>query len=277
MCSISHEKSVRWKARDGFLCAATLIIASFATNEALWITDRNSHSIAIWFYQHRNFIEGSLFLTECGLSLLIVFLFARARAVRDFLDQVGLIRPVTSPGFFAAFVAIGFGFLALYGATKQWIPPNHLSRGFYEQGGMAKWFFIIYAVLIAPFCEEVVRRGFLYRAFRGSFTPVWSIFFVLCVHAYFHWGTISHSFYTFICLVLVEVWLCLIREWTANLWNCVLCHAVYNATQNLPWYIYTIGLILFLPYYAHRQLKIKNSKLKPSCDKPSPPPPDQPA
>jgi membrane protease YdiL (CAAX protease family) len=231
---------------------------SFITNEVLWIADRNSHSFASLLYAHRNLTQAALLLTQGSLSLCIVFLFARIQSVHNFFNQVGMSHQPTLSGLFAACVAVGIGYLALYGVVKQWIPPNQLFRSFYYQGGWAKWFFIVDALLIAPFCEEVVRRGFLYRAFRGSYKPPSSICFVLCVHAYFHWGTISQSLCTFTCLVLVEIWLCLIQEWTGNLWNCVLCHAAYNATQNLPWYIYSIGLILYWLYLYNISRKRRN-------------------
>jgi membrane protease YdiL (CAAX protease family) len=252
MFSLLNEKAVKWKARDGFVCALVLIILSFIPNQILWFAYKNSPICSEWLNAHSNLTQGALMLIQSSLSLLAVFLFARTRSLQDFFAQVGASRHPTLSGWFAAWVAIGIGFLALYGSAKQWIPPDQLVRDFYYQGGAAKWFFIIYGVLVAPFSEEVVRRGFLYRAFRGSFKPLPSTCFVLCVHAYFHWGLISHSFYTLSCLILVEVLLCFIREWTGNLWNCVLCHAVYNATQDLPWYIYTIVLILLLPYCAYR-------------------------
>ena len=253
MHSISDERAVKWKARDGFVCALALIILSFLTNQILWFAYENSPACADWLNAHSNLTQGALMLVESSLSLFAVLVFARTWPVRNLFTQVGLSYRPTLPGWFAACVVIGIGFLALYGSAKQWIPPNQLVRDFYFQGGTAKWFFIIYGVLVAPFSEEVVRRGFLYRAFRGSFKPIPSTFFVLCVHTYFHWGLISHSFYALSCLVLVEVLLCFIREWTGNVWNCVLCHAVYNATQCLPWYIYTTVLVLLLPYCVYRK------------------------
>jgi membrane protease YdiL (CAAX protease family) len=249
--SAFDKQHIKWKPRDGFLCALALILLSYITNEILWYLYDNIPACADWLKAHSNLTQGALMLVQSSLSLLTVFLFARVRSIQNFFAQAGLINQPTLSGWFSAWVSIGIGFLALYGVTKQWIPPNHISRSFYYQGGAAKWFFIVYAVLIAPFCEEIVRRGFLYRAFRGSYKLPLSIFLILCFHAYFHWGIISHSFYTFGCLVLVEIWLCLIQEWTGNLWNCVLCHTIYNATQNLPWYVYSIGLILYLPYLYH--------------------------
>jgi membrane protease YdiL (CAAX protease family) len=253
--SAFDKQSVKWKARDGFLCAVTLMIVSYATNEVLWVADRNSHTFAVLLYAHLNFTQGALMLTESIQSLLIVFLFAHTWSLREFFAKIGLSREPTTSGWFAAWLAIGIGILALYGVARQWIPPNHLIRSFFYQGGGAKWFIIVYGVLIAPFFEEVVRRGFLYQAFRGSYNIYLSIFFVLCVHAYFHWGIISHSFYTFGCLVLVEVLLCAIREWTGNVWNCVLFHAAYNATQSLPWYVCLVSLIIVLPYFSFRVVK----------------------
>jgi len=256
MDSALDIKNANWKARDGFFCAVALIILSFILNQILWFAYKNIPSCTDWLNANSNLTQAALMLVQSSLSLLAVFLFARSRSVRGFFAQVGMSHQPTLSGWFAACVAIGIGFLALYGVAKQWIPPDQLAREFYYQGGVAKWFFIIYGVLLAPFSEEVVRRGFLYRAFRGSYKPLLSTFLVLCVHAYFHWGLISQSFYTFVCLVLVEALLCVIREWTGNVWNCVLCHAAYNATQGLPWYFYSIGLIFYLPYLYHKRKRV---------------------
>lgn len=258
MRSVVNEKTVKWKARDGFVCALALIILSIITNELLRVTYLNNPSFTNWFKANEKFAQGVLLLIHSSLWVLTAFVLARIRSPRGFLDQVGLSSQPTLSGWFGAWIAIGICFLALYGVAKQWIPPNQFSRSFHYQGGITKWFFIWYAVLIAPFSEEVVMRGFLYRAFRGSYNIYLSVILVLCVHGYFHWGIIIQSFYTFMCLVLVEILLCAIREWTSSVWNCVLCHAAYNATQNLPWYLFSIGLILYLPYlyYVSRKRQV---------------------
>jgi len=253
MCSVVNKQAVKWKAKDGFVCALALIILSLIPDQILWFAYKNSPFCTNWLNAHSNLTQGGLLLIQSSLSLLTIFLFARTRSAQEFFVQVGINHQPTLPGWFAAWIAMGIGFLALYGTNKQWIPSNQLSNDFVSQGGIAKSFFIIYGVLVAPFSEEVVRRGFLYRAFRGSYKPLSSTLIVLCVHAFFHWGLISHSFYAFCCLLFVEALLCLIREWTGNVWNCVLCHVVYNATQGLPYIVCLTGLILLLPQLSYHE------------------------
>lgn len=253
MHSVAPEEAVKWKARDGYLCAIALILVSLLPNEALWFAYRHSQVCAAWLAAHSNLTQGGLLLVQSGLSLLTVYLFARAFSPRRFFANVGMAQQPTILGWCAAWAGIGIGLLAIYGTYKEWIPPSHVARDFFSEGGVAKLFFIVYGVLIAPFSEEVVRRGFLYQAFRGSYKPLLSTALVLAVHAFFHWGLISRSVYTSICLVLVEALLCVIREKTKNVWNCVLCHGAYNATQGLPLHVCLVGLILLLPYCAYRR------------------------
>ena len=245
---------VKWKARDGFLCVLAVVVMSFVTNQVLWFLYRHNSASADWMNRHAYFTEGALMVVQGCLTFLTVLFFARSRSTHEFLAQVGLGSGFTILGWLAAWAGVGIGFLALYGTLKQWIPPDQTANDFYREGGWPKIFFIAYGVLLGPFFEEVFRRGFLYRAFRTSFNPVVSTIFVLGVHAYFHWGIISQAFYTFACLMLVEVLLCILREWTGNVWNCVLCHAAFNATQGLPKHVYIIALMLLLAYYVLREL-----------------------
>jgi len=69
---------------------------------------------------------------------------------------------------------------------------------------------------------------------------------VVCVVAYFHWGLLAQPM-AFILLVVGVVLLCLIREWTGSLWNCILFHAAYNATVTLRWPFYVFGMLAVLP------------------------------
>jgi uncharacterized protein len=112
------------------------------------------------------------------------------------------------------------------------------------------WSYAICIVLLTPFYEETVMRGFLYRAFRGSYGVLASAAFVLLVVAYFHWGLLSRPL-SFACIALGSLLLCGIREWTGSLWNCILFHAAYNATVTLRWPFYVFGLLAVLPLCAH--------------------------
>jgi membrane protease YdiL (CAAX protease family) len=243
------KNSGELKANDGLVCAVAIIILAFVTNEILRVNIHFSPSFADWFRTNEAVAQIILLLIQSCLWILIAFVLARKRSPLLFLNQLGVDSRPTLFGWFAAWLAIGIGFLALYGVWKQWIPQNHFTENFHSQGGTLKWLFVLCAVCLAPLSEEIVMRGFLYHAFRGSYNFLLSVFLVLCVHAYFHWGLISQSYYTFACLVLLEILLCCVREWSGSVWNCFLCHAAYNAIQNLPWYFCLIGLVIFLPYY----------------------------
>jgi membrane protease YdiL (CAAX protease family) len=104
-------------------------------------------------------------------------------------------------------------------------------------------------VLLTAFYEETVTRGFLYRAFRGSYQVFASIVCVLLFVGYFHWGLTAQPL-AFVLLLIGAVLLCMIREWTGSIWNCILFHAAYNATVTLRWPFYVFGLLAVLPLCA---------------------------
>jgi membrane protease YdiL (CAAX protease family) len=175
-----------------------------------------------------------------------VFLFTRPRVVSEFLDRSGLTLPPSLFGWFAAWLGVGIGWLNLYGVIKGWIPQSHISSSYSAERGVMWWSYAGCTVLLTPFYEETVIRGFLYRAFRGSYGVLPSAAGVLLVVAYFHWGLLSEPL-SVACLAIGSVLLCAIREWTRSLWNCILFHAAYNATVTLRWPFYILGLLAVLP------------------------------
>lgn len=221
------------------------------TNESLWILYRNSQFFLSFFTNHESLTQAILLMVQNSLSIVIVYLFTGTRSLHNFLIQTGLCSKPTFYGWLAAWGAFCLAVFALYAVTRRLIPQNSISHIFYTQGGIAKWFFIIFAVFVAPICEEVVRRGFLYCAFRKSFGPWLGTICILCLNIYFHWGLISRSYYTFGCIILVEASLCLLRERTGSLWNCILFHSTYNITQSLPFYYSPLILLIVLFYFLY--------------------------
>jgi len=154
-------------------------------------------------------------------------------------------------GWFMAWVAVGVGILGYFWTAKGLSPPNfHLER--VRFGGIGAWWaYIIYVVILAPFYEEVVMRGFVYRALRADYGIILSTLVVLIANAYFHWRVVSGPSGSLTGLVFPTVgagFLCLIRERTNSVWNCVLFHAAHNATATLPWPAYVVGILLILPF-----------------------------
>jgi membrane protease YdiL (CAAX protease family) len=136
--------------------------------------------------------------------------------------------------------------LELYFVTKGWEPQNTSAARLRSSGGGLWFSYLISTLVIAPFYEETVMRGFLYRAFRSSYTVPASAFCVVLVVGYFHWGLLAQPLF-FADLVVGAGVLCLIRERTGSTWNCTLFHAAHNASASVRWPFYLGGMLLVLP------------------------------
>src|SRR5207244_5589961 len=128
---------------------------------------RNSPTSASWLGSPLATIALRIF--RAAWWVLVVFLFTRPRSVPEFLTRCGLTIPPSLFGWFAAWLGVGIGWLNLYGVIKGWIPQSQISSSYYADGGVMWWSYAACIVLLTPFYEETVMRGFLYRAFRGSY------------------------------------------------------------------------------------------------------------
>jgi membrane protease YdiL (CAAX protease family) len=81
-----------------------------------------------------------------------------------------------------------------------------------------------------PFVEESIMRGFFYRAFRGSYSVAVSTLLVVAIALATHWTQDYRSWVALIALGAGNVLFCFLRERSDGLWDCILCHFVYNAT-----------------------------------------------
>lgn len=211
---------------------------------------RSSPAFSHWWATA--FGTGIINITQDALWLFVALWFSRVEAIQDFLGPAGLLRRVGLFGWCAACLAIAISFIDGYGASKGWTASSRqLQPVGYGPSTMAWWWFTSSSVLIAPFCEEVVARGFLFRAFRGRYNFMVTTVIIICFSAYFHWSSVSRSVFTFGCLALLWALLCIVRERTGSLWDCLLCHAVYNlggVYHSIP---AIVMIILFLPFVIH--------------------------
>jgi membrane protease YdiL (CAAX protease family) len=244
------DKQVTWKSRDAWLCVLALIVSQFIV--LFWIRQgaRNSPNFSHWL----GTALGSAFtvVVQGGLWLFFGIWFSHVESIQGFLGPAGLKQGVTIFGWCASWLAIGIAVIDGYGAsrglTASATQPHPIG---YDAFGMAWCFFALKSIVIVPFYEEVVTRGFLYRAFRASYGVFLTTGFIVVFAAYFHWGSVSRSLYSFGCLALLWALLCIVREQTGSLWGCLLCHAVYNSVGIHLWLPTIIAMLLFLPFVAH--------------------------
>ncbi|MBU6402029.1 MAG: CPBP family intramembrane metalloprotease [Verrucomicrobia bacterium] len=85
--------------------------------------------------------------------------------------------------------------------------------------------------MLAPLFEETVYRGFLYRAFRRSFSQRLSVALIIGWTAVTHWNYYSHSWVAAFDLSALTLVQCHLREHSNSLWDCIIPHFAYNTSM----------------------------------------------
>jgi membrane protease YdiL (CAAX protease family) len=142
-----------------------LVVGYVVTFGFLSLVQFVNPKFAIWLPKHFPLVDGVLMVfTDCWW-LLFAFLCSKTKVVSEFVREASLSQRLNLTSWFFAWEAIGIGLLANFGAMTGWSTPNPLDLDFLKAGGSAWMFSTIYGVSVTPFAEELVMRGFLYRAF----------------------------------------------------------------------------------------------------------------
>jgi len=185
-------------------------------------------------------------LLRSGLWLLVVYVLAGTRSLGAFASRVGLLKRPSLAGWFSAWAGAGIGLLELFFISRGLERQNDRAAEMVDSGGSSLALYVLSTVIIAPFYEEIVMRGVIYRAFRGSYSIPASTVLVCLVVAYFHWGLAVQPLF-FVDVLVASTMLCIIRERTGSTWNCILFHAAHNAAVSMRWPIYVVAMLLLLP------------------------------
>lgn len=87
--------------------------------------------------------------------------------------------------------------------------------------------FLYYSVICAPISEEVLFRGWLYGRLRKIVPGKWFVpIAILITSICFAW--IHHEFKLAFSAFLFSVCLCILREYTKNIYGGILIHALWN-------------------------------------------------
>jgi membrane protease YdiL (CAAX protease family) len=235
-----------WKASRGFGSALALVFLAFCENEGLRIGYRTSPAFADWVRAHWHLVEVFVRLLRGLEWICVAYFFSSVRSINVFARETGLRQRLTPAGWSLAWVAMGVGLLQLFATQVGW-SKEHPSVATFSTAGEFYWsFFVVYSILVVPFFEETVLRGFLYRSFRGSYGVGPSTILVLCVAIYFHWGLVKANWVSLVVLMVGGSVLCIMREYTGSTWNCVLFHAAYNATVIRQWPTLIVVMLILL-------------------------------
>jgi membrane protease YdiL (CAAX protease family) len=218
----------RWSAQDAWKFLAMLFVAGWVLVFLDGALRARYPRFAFWAGGSWGYLLG--WLTDDGISLLIAAYCARAGTFEALWKSLGLHLKPSNRALWA-----GTGALVVQGAD--WVLVAHgLGRGVLNRGlslfggtfGPERLCFVAPLLLLSPFCEEVVFRGFLYRAFRGSYGRITSTVLIVALSAWGHRAEYCASWVAALGLTAFAVLECCLRENSDSLWDCVLCHAAFN-------------------------------------------------
>lgn len=220
----------RWSARDGWKFLGMILVFDF-----LWylVWDALYRSVPQYAAWHRG-PYGSTIMTLLfvAMNVLIAAYFARTETVTAFCKATGLDRKPTNYAWFGVVMALGIRLMGhiiyVLGLARGY--PNYELIAFQHGHGRARYLYL-FPVVLAAFWEEPVKRGFAYKAFRGSYSIPASIAIILVYTAYAHWYQYVHLGWAVFSLSALTVVQCYLREKSDSIWDCILCHLVFNGSS----------------------------------------------
>lgn len=162
-----------------------------------------------------------------GLACLGYIYYVVARKCRlPFWDALGFTpfrRRMWRFALLGAAISVAEGLLdGLLGAPEDTPFAEMLS------GQVAYWGFGAFAILLAPFLEEILFRAFLYRPMEKSWGPIGAIAVTSVLFSAVHAPQYAFAWQYLLVLGLAGIWLGIARWKTGSLWPPILMHGGAN-------------------------------------------------
>jgi membrane protease YdiL (CAAX protease family) len=220
---INHENTplndrMQWRADSACACLVSLVYSSILISSVYVLLN--------YSWLHSPF--GLLVSSVCSylVFLAVTLKFSRVKTAQSFRQCFGFVIPNLYTCVGALLSGGAIAALAVYLVNRRLLAPHsQLQESF---GSMGVGYFDC-LLLLAPFWEEVVIRGYLYTAFRQDYSIAASICFMMAIAALSHFSAMFSAPLAFVPLLGVNMILSLFREKTDSIWNCIACHFAYNA------------------------------------------------
>jgi len=220
----------QWSAKDAWKCLGMISVLTLMTGLILGIIIFALHpSASAWQSWKTNGYYYCLksILSYAALLLPTVF-FARTKTFATFASGFGLDCKISNYAWFGVTVAL---IIRCHGHFYGWGNISSYDMiSFKNTASFDRYFFLVPLVLLAPFFEEVVARGFLYKAFRGSYSMEICMALIVALTIITHWPQCHHSPSATVDLSVLTVVQCYLREKSVSLWDCILSHFAFNAS-----------------------------------------------
>jgi membrane protease YdiL (CAAX protease family) len=217
----------QWSARDAWKCIGILFCLWFI----VLLVDHFLFLISPIFYRSG---MGYAFrsLLRYTLELLTAVYFARTETLKTFWEGFGLDRKPTNYVWFGMVMALIIRCVGHFILIHKWGNGvhNYDLTLFRNTIGFQRFFFLFPLIIFAPLFEEPIYRGFLYKAFRGSYSVIPSTVLIIGWVCFTHRPQFAASWIAAIDLSALTIVQCYLREKSRSLWDCILCHFVFNAS-----------------------------------------------
>jgi membrane protease YdiL (CAAX protease family) len=166
---------------------------------------------------------------------------------------VGLDARPSNRGWIATVIAIGVALLVFHYIASANLIQDKLAMKLFRKPHGPKTIYYHLFLLCAPVFEEIVMRGYLYPAFRRGYGIVLSIVIIVLLTGITHSHPMLTSWPGAVLLGGIAIALCLLREWTGSLWNCILPHMAYNATLDFGFAIPLVVVLILFPLCTYEK------------------------
>jgi membrane protease YdiL (CAAX protease family) len=217
----------QWRARDAWKCIGIIFVLGFFLAALTY-----SVSSHFPFFYRNGIGYASSRLFGYTVILMVTAYFARTETFAAFLSAFRLDRKPTHHVWFGIVMAVilrFLGYIMMVHRQGNGIHDYNITL-FRNNVGFERFFFLFPLIFFAPLFEEPIYRGFLYKAFRGSYSVAVSTGLIIGWVCFTHWSQYSHSWVAAVDLSALTVVQCYLREKSNSLWDCILCHFVFNAS-----------------------------------------------
>lgn len=225
------DLNIKWTALDGLISIIFLILLLvgiyFGTSKIISVINANS-TINLNIGSIDNLTFSIFYGIQVLLMLGVVFFFAiywRRSSFRDLgFRYYSIIKTVWYTFlsllliFFVSFIYV----LALRSVFGIEAPSSKIDE-LVRSGNVSGNILIVVTAVVAPFCEEIYFRGFLYSAFKKNFGVTIGIFLSSFLFAAAHLEP-----YSFIPIMVIGWILAYIFEKTKSIFTVIFLHSAYN-------------------------------------------------
>jgi membrane protease YdiL (CAAX protease family) len=221
----------QWSARDAWKCLGMLLVFQFVSTLVFSAIDWHIYGFYSW-REHSGLGRFLMAVLYYAIGLLTAAYFARTETLASFWKGLGLDRKPSDYVWYGVVMALIIRFFGHFAIMHGWGKgvSNFDFNAFIKTADHERYLYLVPPLLLAPLCEEAINRGFIYKAFRSTYSMKVSIALILAWTAYAHWGQYRQSYLAAFDLSMLTIVQCYLREKSDSLWDCILCHFAFNAS-----------------------------------------------